>query len=106
MFPDKIVDLDMRGEYGYACDVAFDVYQELIDNGVPKEDARMVLPIGTTTKLIATANFRQWMHVIELRCNKASQWEIRAVCTQILELLYKQAPNVFQDLAERFLDVP
>ena len=81
-----------------------ETYKILTKIGIPKQDARYVLPIGTTTKLIMSSNFRQWRTVIEQRCNKAAQWEIRQVCIHILELLYRESPNVFQDLKERFLD--
>lgn len=103
VFPDSIVDLDIRGEYGYACDLAFDVYQEMLDNGVPMEDARMVLPIGSVTRLIMTCNLREWRHVIELRCSKNAQWEIRAVCADILRVLYAECPHVFSDLYADFI---
>lgn len=78
-------------------------YTMLRNLGIPKQDARFALLEATTTKLLMTANFREWQHIIELRCDKRAQHEIRKVCTEILKLLYAQAPSVFGDLAQRYL---
>lgn len=76
------------------------VYKQLMDSGVPKEDARMVLPLATTTNLFMTANFREWRHVIKLRTNLRAQWEIRALAGQIFWALYDVAPHVFGDIKD------
>ena len=77
---------------------AIDVYRQLVDRGVRKEDARFILPEATATKMMMTCNFREWRHVIRLRCDKAAQWEIRAVAMEVLRQLHKVAPAVFADL--------
>jgi len=82
--------------------VCQETYKELRDLGIPKEDARFILPNATPTRLVMTANFRQWRHIISLRCAKQSQWEIQAVCLLILCALCDIAPSVFQDLADMF----
>jgi len=58
---------------------AFRAYEELLDMGIPREDARFILPIGTQTRLVMTANFRELRHIIRLRGSKAAQWEVRQV---------------------------
>lgn len=77
-------------------------YEELRRLGVPKEDARFLLPLATETTIALSANFRELRYIIETRCDPHAQWEIRAVATCILELLYAEAPAVFGDLYERF----
>ena len=74
------------------------LYEELLQEGIPKEDARYVLPIGTETRLVMCANFRELRHIIRLRGSKAAQWEIREVARRMLELMRKEAPSVFCDL--------
>jgi len=66
--------------------------------GIPREDARFVLPIGTQTRLVMTANFRELRHIIKLRGSKAAQWEVRQVAKRLLEIMREEAPNVFGDL--------
>jgi thymidylate synthase (FAD) len=62
-----------------------------------RQAARSVLPNATETKIFVTANARALRHFIELRCNEAAETEIREVAAQILEILQKDAPNLFGD---------
>jgi len=73
-------------------------YSELRDLGIKKEDARFILPNSTESEIIMTANFRELRHVLTLRGEKAAQWEIRRLAIEILKILKKKVPNVFQDM--------
>ena len=75
-----------------------DTYNTLVKSGVPKEDARFVLPNATETEIVVTANFREWRHILKLRGARQAQWEIRRLAIKILELLKEHAPTVFGDL--------
>lgn len=77
---------------------AVGLYEELLSRGVPKEDARFVLPIGAETQLVVTANLREWRHILRLRLEKTAQWEIRKLSRRILRILLDHAPSVFEDL--------
>jgi thymidylate synthase (FAD) len=83
-----------------ACKVGYRALREL---GIPKQDARFLLPNATPTSIVATMNFRQWRHFFNMRCDKHAQWEIRAVANEVLRQLYKVAPSVFEDLYRKFL---
>lgn len=72
-----------------------EAYNKLITLGVKKEDARFLLPNAASTSLVMTANFRQWLHVIDMRVSRGAQWEIRELLTLIWKELYQQAPSVF-----------
>lgn len=72
-------------------------YSKLTEFGVPREDARFVLPNATATEIVITANFRQWRHIVDLRGDRHAQWEVRAIVLQILGLLKEAAPSVFSD---------
>lgn len=73
-----------------------DAYNMLIDLGVPKEDARYVLPEGCVTNLVMTMDASEFVHVCTLRlCNRA-QWEIREMirlCREAIKYVY---PNVYK----------
>lgn len=74
----------------------YQFYDTLIENGVPKEDARFFLPEGTKTSLYMKANFREYMHIIELRGgDHGAQWEIKKVANKIKEQLHEIAPTLF-----------
>lgn len=78
-------------------------YRRLRELGVRKEDARFVLPNAAATRIVVTMNFRELLHVFKLRISPAAQWEIRAVCAQMLELVCPFAPSVFGGLKEELV---
>ena len=69
-----------------------------------RQAARSVLPNATETKIFVTANARALRHFIELRCSEHAEVEIRMVAAQVLEILQREAPNIFSDY--EFIDLP
>lgn len=84
-------------------ETAFSCYETLISLGIPKEDARYILPNATKSKILVGMNFRSWRHFLKLRCEKSAQWEIREAALQILQILYQESPSVFGDLYQKFI---
>lgn len=79
--------------------IEHEAYQKLMQEyGWKKEDARYVLGEAWKTQLYMTMNFRQLRHFIELRSDKAAQSEIRQISDDILSIMVKRAPSVFEDL--------
>ena len=72
-------------------------YKSLKDHGVPKQDARFVLPNACESEIVLTANFRELRHIFKERCAKAAQWEIRGIALDMLKIMKVQAPVVFED---------
>jgi thymidylate synthase (FAD) len=75
-------------------------YRRLRERGIRKEDARFLLPNATATRMVMTANYRELLHIFRLRISPQAQWEIRALCVRMLELIYPHAPNVFGALRD------
>jgi len=71
-------------------------YTQLIEMGIPAEDARYILPNATETKIIMTMNARELLHFFSLRCCQRAQWEIREMSVEILRLAKKVAPIIFR----------
>ncbi|MCH7992984.1 MAG: FAD-dependent thymidylate synthase [Planctomycetes bacterium] len=69
-----------------------------------RQAARSVLPNATETKIFVTANARALRHFVELRCSEHAETEIRMVAAQVLEILQREAPNIFNDYG--FVDLP
>lgn len=70
-------------------------YRDAVESGIPKEDARFVLPNAATTNLVMTMNARELLHFLELReCNRA-QWEIRQLAEEIRKICIKVSPALF-----------
>jgi len=73
-------------------------YEEFRNLGIKKEDARYILPNATESEIVLTANFRELRHILELRGEKAAQWEIRRMAIIMLKILKEKVPNIFQDM--------
>ena len=72
-------------------------YEKLSALGVPREDARFILPHGLETAIIVTMNARELLHFFELRLCRRAQWEIRGVARMMLSLALSEAPRLFED---------
>ena len=72
-------------------------YNDLIEAGVPKEDARYVLANATETKIVVTMNARSLMHFFNLRCCNRAQWEIRELAYKMLAEAKAVAPLLFKN---------
>jgi len=88
-------DLDLEMEAIEAVSVSFAYYKRLIEAGVSKETARMVLPLCTRTRMYVTGNVRSWIHYFDQRCAEHTQKEHRELACLIREIFSKQFPNVF-----------
>jgi len=75
---------------------AFESYQELLETGMPPEDARYVLPIGTKVNMVMSMNARMLMHVADMRAAADAQWEIRTMTEDILDLATEWCPITFE----------
>jgi len=74
-----------------------ETYQKLLTVGIPKEDARFILPNAAKTNIIVTMNARELRHFFNLRCCTRSQWEIREVATEMLKQAKEAAPALFEN---------
>lgn len=96
--PDKIKENEVAlNLYNNFMNYCKETYKKLKELGIPKEDARFVLPNATKTEIVLTANFREFRHMISLRGSKEAQWEIRRMFIEILKILKEYAPTVFED---------
>ena len=73
-------------------DASINAYQWAIENGIAKEQARAVLPEGTTeSRLYMNGSIRSWMHYIDIRSSIETQKEHREVavaCAEALEPVF------------------
>lgn len=75
-----------------------ELYNKLIEVGVAKECARMILPECTTTTMTFNGTLRSWLSFLNVRCDHHSQKECREIATAIGEILEKEMPNVFASI--------
>lgn len=73
---------------------SFEHYQWALDNGIAKECARFVLPLGTTTKMYMQGSIRSWIHYLQLRCGNGTQKEHKDIADQIKAIFIKELPTL------------
>lgn len=81
---------DQRIDLAYS--TAWSVYQELLQDGVAKEQARAVLPVGIYSQMIWSCNPRSLMHFLSLRNAPDAQQEIRELAAQVEEVFAAHMP--------------
>lgn len=75
-----------------------ELYERMIDAGIPEEDARYVLPNACCTNVVVTMNARELRHFLKLRlCNRA-QWEIRELAERMLDCVKQVSEVLFADV--------
>ena len=70
----------------------FKLYNAYIEDGIPKEDAREILPNATQTSLVMTMNLRELRHFMELRMCMRAQSGIRELADRIYIIFQNQFP--------------
>tara|TARA_A100000164_G_C21831781_1_gene735700 strand:- start:448 stop:1146 length:699 start_codon:yes stop_codon:yes gene_type:complete len=70
------------------------LYQNMIDNGIAKEQARMVLPQNLYTTYIGTVNLNNLIKFINLRDHEGAQQEIREVAQACQKIAQTQWPEI------------
>lgn len=71
------------------------IYNKMLADGIPAEDARFVLPT-IKTNLMVSFNARSLYHFFSLRCCSRAQWEIRSLANQMLKQVKDAAPVLFE----------
>jgi thymidylate synthase (FAD) len=78
------------------------LYKNLIEAGVAKESARMILPLTTETTMYMKGNVRSWIHYIDLRTQENTQKEHRDIADRCKEIFTHEFPNVSEALWETY----
>jgi len=77
---------------------AYSLYNQMLEEGVAKECARMVLPLCTPTRIYMTGSCRSWIHYINLRSANGTQKEHMMIARAIKEIFIDQFPTVSEAL--------
>ena len=74
------------------------LYNQMIEEGVAKECARMVLPLCTPTRIYMTGSCRSWIHYIDLRSAHGTQKEHMDIAEKCRKVFTEQFPTVSEAL--------
>lgn len=80
-------------------------YQLGLKIGIPKELARITMPVGHYTRMRASANLRNWLAFLTLRTNPNAQWEIRQFAEAVASIVGFAFPHTY-DLFAAARDEP
>lgn len=88
-------DPEMLDAFSRRVEEAHRSYREMVEAGVPREDARYILPHGWTTRIVVTMNARELHHFFSMRLCRRAQWEIQNLARIMLSLSREKAPALF-----------
>ncbi len=74
------------------------LYNEMIDNDIAKECARMILPLATQTTLYMKGSVRSWIHYLQIRTDEHTQFEHREIADEIKDIFIEKFPNISKAL--------
>jgi thymidylate synthase (FAD) len=89
------MDTLTRAYWVAACTFAENEYFSMLNSGAKPEIARSVLPTCIKTEIVMKANFREWLHFIELRTAPAAHPQIREIAREINNILHAHTPEIF-----------
>ena len=91
---DEEVDLspELKDEVDTTLASCKELYDKLIEKGLAKECARMVLPLTTSTTLFMSGTIRSWIHYLDLRAKEDTQKEHRIIAEEIKKVFIKEFP--------------
>lgn len=72
------------------------LYQEALAHGVPKELARVHLPVGRYSKMRTSTDLRNWLGFLTLRMAPNAQWEIRQYANEVGKLIAEKFPRTWE----------
>lgn len=85
-----------RKELAHQYEEQQSAYEGSLSIGVPKELARLVIPVGRYSKMRASANLRNWLGFLTLRQDQAAQYEIRLYANIVAEVLAERFPRTME----------
>ena len=93
---DGIDKLNWQGSIQLHYSHAYRLYQNLLADGIAKECAREVLPMGSPTRLYMNGTLRSWIHYCELRTGNGTQKEHRDIAEACKQLIKTEFPLTYE----------
>ena len=96
---DDIDKLNIQATIQLHYSKCYRLYKNLLKDGIAKECAREVLPMGTPTRLYMNGTLRSWIHYCELRTGNGTQKEHRDIALEIKKLIQQNYPQTYEALS-------
>jgi len=92
--------VDLFADYQFYRDIdkhlqkSLELYQELLDKGIAKECARMILPMASSTTIFMSGTVRSWLHFLAIRTDEHSQKEMQIIANEIKKIFIQELPII------------
>ncbi len=95
----EVLTVEAAEQFREALKVGYDAleagYQAALKSGVPKELARILLPVGRYSRMRASTNLRNWLAFLTLRSAPGAQYEIRVFADAVGQLIAETFPRTW-----------
>jgi thymidylate synthase (FAD) len=81
-----------------ACINSEAAYKKMLESKATPQEARQVLNNSIKTEIVVTANFREWRHIFQLRCDSHAHPQMQALMMPLLREVQKKVPVIFDDI--------
>ncbi len=95
--PPSIVKSDLYESVKSEITRSIQLYYKLVKWGVPKEDARYVIPLYTVTNIQTTGNGREFTHLYLMSLDESIPTVTKLVVSKIWEILNMKFPRLFKN---------
>lgn len=92
--PATVKQAGKEAEYLEVIDTIGRAYLDLVEAGVPAEDARFLLPNATHTNFKVSVNYLELLHIGDLRLCTRAQWEFRKVVAMMRAEVKREFPEL------------
>jgi thymidylate synthase (FAD) len=76
-------------------------YEKALRMGVPKELARVHIPVGRYSRMRASTNLRNWLAFLTLRCDSKAMWEIQCYANVVADLVRENFDRTYDLFVKR-----
>lgn len=99
--PNTIKKAGLEAEYDEFMQKTAEFYEKMINQGIPAEDARFILPNAATSSLVASLNLREMFHLANIRLCTNAQHEIRIMVKKMCDLVIEKEPWLAEHLVPK-----
>lgn len=95
--PEAVNDSKLNKQVQKVLAQSFELYEQMCESGIPKEDARFILPLLTKTNIQTAGNARELSHLWFMCQQKGIPSIVKSVVDEMMFLAKKQAPHLFEN---------
>ena len=89
------IDTKHKDDMWHALDTSLDAYKDMVDTGVPREEARQILPNASTVNYLWTIDALNLFKFLRQRCCNRNVKEMRIFANKVLKIAQADFPALF-----------